>query len=191
MSSTSTKQRSMPPSRSRREKPTESREKPTEGREDPTETNTFFVGSDGGLWRSTNGGSSFQNANGNMNITQFYAIGVDPSDPERICGGAQDNSSLARDHDNVWERQAVTGDGFVCQLDPNQTGAAQLTYSTFLGGSGEDVVTALAVDGVGTVTAVGWARSNDFPTTAGAFATKFGGGYSDAFLCVVNPRAVT
>ena len=54
----------------------------------------------------------------NLNITQFYAIGVDAGDTEMICGGSQDNSSLARSSSDVWDLQAVTGDGFVCHIDP-------------------------------------------------------------------------
>ncbi len=84
----------------------------------PTEVNTLYVGSDGGIWKGTNAGNTFTNINGNLNVTQFYAIGVDANDPGRICGGAQDNSSLATNNNTVWTRQAVTGDGFVCHLDP-------------------------------------------------------------------------
>lgn len=94
----------------------------------PTDPDTFYVGSDGGLWKSTNGGGSFTNRNGNLNVTQFYAIGVDAGDPDRICGGAQDNSSLARQGgSNVWALQAVTGDGFVCHIDPVQPSFAYIT----------------------------------------------------------------
>jgi photosystem II stability/assembly factor-like uncharacterized protein len=93
----------------------------------PTEPDTFYIGGDGGLWKSENGGSSFINLNGNLNVTQFYAIGVDANDPGRICGGAQDNSSLATDNDVVWDRQAVTGDGFVCHINPVNPNYAYIT----------------------------------------------------------------
>ena len=63
---------------------------------DPNNPGTFYVGSDGGLWKTTDNGVTFINKNGNLNVTQFYAIGVHPTDPDTICGGAQDNSSLAR-----------------------------------------------------------------------------------------------
>ncbi|GEM_PF-1506468 len=84
---------------------------------DPNDDNTFWVGSDGGVWKSVDGGDSFINKNGNMNLTQFYAIGDHPFDPNIICGGAQDNSSLARTTSNTWDLQAVTGDGFVCFIN--------------------------------------------------------------------------
>jgi hypothetical protein len=93
----------------------------------PTDVNTIYVGGDGGIWKSTNGGVSYANLNGNLNITQFYAVGVDAGDPERICGGAQDNSSLARSDSDVWDLQQVTGDGFVCQIDPQNPSYAYIT----------------------------------------------------------------
>jgi len=93
----------------------------------PTNTDTIYVGGDGGIWKSSNGGSSFINLNGNLNITQFYAIGVDAGDPDVICGGAQDNSSLARTTSDVWSLQAVTGDGFVCHIDSQNPNWAYIT----------------------------------------------------------------
>ena len=93
----------------------------------PTQTDTFYVGSDGGIWKSTNGGSSFSNLNGNLNITQFYAVGVAADDPDLICGGAQDNSSLVRTTSDQWDLQAVTGDGFVCHFNPQNSDYAYIT----------------------------------------------------------------
>jgi hypothetical protein len=94
---------------------------------DPNDADTFWVGSDGGVWKSTDGGSSFLNRNGNLNITQFYAIGVEWNDPGTACGGAQDNSSLARTTSNTWDLQAVTGDGFVCHFNPQDENYAYIT----------------------------------------------------------------
>jgi hypothetical protein len=84
----------------------------------PSNGNDVIIGTDGGVWRTLDGGNSFSNLNGNLNVTQFYAIGVDAMNPNQICGGAQDNSSLARNDSNVWQLQSVTGDGFVCHINP-------------------------------------------------------------------------
>jgi hypothetical protein len=76
--------------------------------------------------------------------------------------------------------------GFVTKLDPTQSGAASLVYSTFLGGnfptSGQDI----AVDGSGNAYITGNTNATDFPVTSGAFQTKLVGG-SDAFVSVLNP----
>ncbi len=79
----------------------------------------FWVGTDGGLWRTDDGGGTYTNLNGNLNITQFYDVATDPTDPTRVFGGAQDNSSLARlGGDLLWNVTRVTGDGFMNAVDP-------------------------------------------------------------------------
>jgi len=85
---------------------------------DPNNPGTYYVGSDGGVWKTSDNGQTFVNKNGNLNITQFYAVGVHPTDTDTICGGAQDNSSLARTTSDRWDLQVATGDGFVCQFNP-------------------------------------------------------------------------
>ncbi len=62
-------------------------------------------------------------------------------------------------------------DGFVTKLDP--TGSA-LLYSTYLGGSGEDFTTGIALY-QGKALISGFSGSTDFPVTPGAFKTKMEG----------------
>src|SRR5438552_102423 len=76
------------------------------------------------------------------------------------------------------------GDAFVVKLDP--TGST-LIYSTFLGGSGDDVAYGIALDSSGNAYVVGATASTDFPTTPGAFQTTFGGGEAHVFVTKVNP----
>ena len=88
----------------------------------PTDANTIFIGSDGGLWKTTNGGSTFSNLNGNLNMTQFYDVAVHPTLDTVLLGGAQDNSSEAYSGSVLWDVVEVTGDGFVNginSLNPN------------------------------------------------------------------------
>ncbi len=74
-------------------------------------------------------------------------------------------------------------DGFVTKL--NASGSA-LVYSTFLGGTGSDAGTAIAVDSAGTAFVVGFTNSTDFPTTCGALDRTANGGL-DAFLTRLDP----
>jgi PKD repeat protein len=86
-----------------------------------TNGSRFWIGSDGGLWRTDNGGSSFVNMNSNLNVTQFYDLAVHPSNADTIFGGAQDNSSSRRTTSPVWDLTLVSGDGFMNAVDPTNT----------------------------------------------------------------------
>jgi hypothetical protein len=72
-------------------------------------------------------------------------------------------------------------DAFVARLDPSQPPAQQLLYSTFIGGSGPDGASALAITGPGTLVMAGGTGSADYPTTPGAYGTTPNGG-NDAFV---------
>jgi hypothetical protein len=75
------------------------------------------------------------------------------------------------------------GDAFVMKL--NAAGTA-LLYSTYLGGSGGDTGTGIAVDSAGNATVTGYTTSVDFPTTPGAFQATFGGSSYDVFVTKLN-----
>lgn len=86
------------------------------------------------------------------------------------------------------------GDGFLLKL--NSTGSA-LIYSTFLGGSGDDWVSAIAIDSSMNLYATGSTSSHNFPVTQGAFQSAFNGPTTlpffvdqlvgDAFVTKLNP----
>jgi hypothetical protein len=61
-------------------------------------------------------------------------------------------------------------------------------YSTFLGGTGDDFASAIAVDSAGEAYVAGRTLSSDFPTTPGAFDTSYNGGSygGDAFVTKVD-----
>lgn len=61
-----------------------------------------------------------------------------------------------------------------------------LSYSTFLGGSGEEEAYALAIDSAGDAYVTGRTSSVDFPTTPGAVQPSKSRGF-DAFVTQINP----
>jgi Bacterial Ig-like domain (group 3)/Beta-propeller repeat/FG-GAP-like repeat len=77
----------------------------------------------------------------------------------------------------------ISSNAFVAKFDP--TGAV-LLYSTYLGGSGQEVAGHIAVDAQGSAYVTGYTASNDFPTS-NAFQAVFGGGGFDAFLTKLTP----
>ena len=72
-------------------------------------------------------------------------------------------------------------DAFITKL--SSTGSA-LSYSTYLGGSGEDIGSAIAVDASGRAYVAGYTTSGNFPTKD-PFQATFGG-WSDAFITKVS-----
>ncbi len=72
-------------------------------------------------------------------------------------------------------------DAFVAKIDTTQSGPASIVFSTYLGGSGSDVASGIAVDGAGNAYIAGQTASVDFPTTANALQPTLGG-YVNAFV---------
>ncbi len=77
------------------------------------------------------------------------------------------------------------GDGFIAELNI-KTGA--LLYSTFLGGSAEDEVKKMLIDPAGQIAVAGYTLSADYPVSANAFQTAFGG-VANAFVSILNLTA--
>ena len=82
--------------------------------------------------------------------------------------------------------QTTSGGGtntFITKLNPNGTA---LVYSTYLGGSTEDIGLGIAVDNIGNAYITGKTHSTDYPVTAGAFQPFFVGSY-DVIVTKLNP----
>ncbi len=78
-------------------------------------------------------------------------------------------------------------DAFVTRISPS---GASLVFSTFLGGTGEEVANAAAIDAQGATTVGGQTGSANFPTTPGALDTTANGSF-DAFVTRVSPSGST
>ncbi len=100
-----------------------------------------------------------------------YVTGITSSFDFPTTAGAYDTSL-----------NGVFQDAFVTKL--NATGSA-LSYSSFLGGTDSDVANGIALDASGAVYITGETFSANFPTTAGAHDTSFGG-LGDAFVTKLN-----
>lgn len=75
--------------------------------------------------------------------------------------------------------------GFITKLNPSGTA---LVYSTYLAGSGSDVVSAIVLDTSGAAYGGGYTTSTDFPTTAGSFQRTAAAGNKQAgFVTKLSP----
>src|SRR5437660_5915054 len=79
-------------------------------------------------------------------------------------------------------------DAFVTKLNP--TGSAVI-YSTYLGGNNVDGSSGIAVDAADNAFVTGGTISTNFPTTAGAFQTTFGGSVFNAFVTKLTSTSST
>src|SRR5262249_18765970 len=61
-----------------------------------------------------------------------------------------------------------------------------VVYSTYLGGSGDDVEHEISVDSSGSVYATGSTSSLNFPTTLDALQSVYGGGTTDIFVSALS-----
>ncbi|MGM0650808.1 MAG: T9SS type A sorting domain-containing protein, partial [Bacteroidota bacterium] len=93
----------------------------------PNNPDVVFVGCDGGIYKSSDRGNTWQDMNKYYNVTQFYAIGHGPDGS--MLGGTQDNGSLYYNPDQIITdgtdypyRKVSGGDGgyaAISQLNPN------------------------------------------------------------------------
>ena len=81
-------------------------------------TGMVVAGNDGGVYISDDAGTNWSHKN-TIAITQFYNCAFDPSFPERVYGGTQDNGTIRTLTGNIddWER-ILGGDGFHVLIDP-------------------------------------------------------------------------
>lgn len=84
----------------------------------PGDPNTIIEGNDGGIYVSSNAGTSFTKVAA-LPFTQYYEIGIDETNPDRLYGGTQDNGTnrTMTGAVNDWEI-IYGGDGFYVIVDP-------------------------------------------------------------------------
>ena len=86
-----------------------------------------------------------------------------------IVVGRADSLDFPTTSGTVGELNPGGANGFVVRLDAH----GELDWSTLVGGSMQDVVTAVALDAAGRPTLTGVTFSSDFPVTSGAFDESF------------------
>src|SRR5262249_9038665 len=118
------------------------------------------------------------------------AIAADITGKVYITG---ETSSNGLDTRNAFQNSRADGkDAFVAKFDTRASGKASLLYSSFLGGSGDDIGKGIAFDTAGNAYVAGSTTSTVLQTkspsgqTLPPFQASFGGGASDAFVAKVD-----
>ncbi len=83
---------------------------------EPNNPNAIWVGNDGGVARSRDGGATWDHPNNGLGTLQFIGIGVHPTNPDIVFGGMQDNGK-AKWNGTRWVG-IDTGDGGFSEIDP-------------------------------------------------------------------------
>ncbi len=142
------------------------------------------ISSDGSaLEFSTYYGGSGKDGGWNLAIRpsgEIAVCGYTPSGDLPITPGAFDTSF-----------NGGTGfiDGFIACFDPAGSQQEQLRYATYLGGSADDQLAAIASDALGDLI-VGGCAGQDFPVTEDAYDPTYNGGNGDAFMVRLRPTGM-
>ncbi|CAF2145244.1 unnamed protein product [Rotaria magnacalcarata] len=84
----------------------------------PSSSNEIIATTDGGIYYSTDGGTSWLNRNTNYNVTQYYACDIHPTQTNYFLAGAQDNGTQKFTQPGInTTTNARGGDGAFCHID--------------------------------------------------------------------------
>ncbi|MFH0733166.1 MAG: FlgD immunoglobulin-like domain containing protein [bacterium] len=80
----------------------------------PSNNKIVYIISDGGIFRSSDGGLSWNHKNNGIATIQFYCLASHPTDRNMLIGGAQDNGNFRTLNGGAtnWEL-SLTGDGMI------------------------------------------------------------------------------
>lgn len=87
---------------------------------------TLFEGNDGGIYKTTNGGTNWQDLSNGLNISQIYRIGVSQTNTNLVLTGLQDNGSKL--FANPTWKDVYGGDGMECIVDHSNSNYMYVTY---------------------------------------------------------------
>ncbi len=116
------------------------------------DANTCLLATDGGLYKSTDGGFSWEKIE-NIPTSQFYRVAYNPFAPEFYYGGMQDNGTSLGNADIIdeWPR-VFGGDGFQAVFHPEDPNILYFEtqngniYGTTDGGSFDDTTMGIETD---------------------------------------------
>ena len=132
---------------------------------DASVPSTVYAGNAVGIFKSIDGGVNWVPAMNGLAMRFILALAVDPNDPATVIAGG-----------------ILPSAAFVTRLSAS---GAQMEYSTYLGGNGNDVGLAVALDANGRAVVVGRTDSTTLATISPLQATAAGS--TDAFVAHLRP----
>lgn len=98
----------------------------------PSDPNVVYEGSDGGIWRSDDGGATWSSRNtAGLSAAQYQSLAMHPFDQNFTIGGTQDNGTHWFQPSAAWTR-ADFGDGGNTVIDQNTASNTVVTmYHTY------------------------------------------------------------
>lgn len=79
--------------------------------------NWLYAANDGGIYRSIDNGTNWENISEGIGVTQFYTVATFQGDHEKVIGGTQDNGAKRKiSGTTIWD-ELGGGDGFITAYD--------------------------------------------------------------------------
>lgn len=116
---------------------------------------------------------------GGTGVEEGHAITVDSNGSVFVAGATRSPNFATPGAFQT--RYGSTEDGFVARIHPN----GGLAFFTYLGGNGDDIARAIALDGAGSIWVAGSSVNTSFPVTDNAVQKTLNGN-SDAFLAQLS-----
>jgi hypothetical protein len=117
----------------------------------------------------------------------YGGVAVDASGCSYVAGGtgSSDFPTTLGAYDTSFNGSM---DVFVTKLSAD---GSALGYSTLMGGTADDLVSGIVIEGAGNAYLTGYTYSSDFPVTPGAYDTSYNGGISDVFVATLGAGGST
>jgi Bacterial Ig domain/Secretion system C-terminal sorting domain/Bacterial pre-peptidase C-terminal domain len=132
---------------------------------------TLWVGNDGGVFSSANGGSTWSDKSSTLANAQLYGMGQSATNATKILSGHQDNGTNLTTNGTTWS-QNLGGDGMLCFVD--RTNDNQMFASIYNGALYRSTNGGLSFGNIKNIAGGGWVTPwLQDPVTA---ATIYAGG---------------
>jgi hypothetical protein len=150
-----------------------------------------------GAFQATRGGNldAFILKLNNAGTTLLYSTFLGGAEDDRALGIAVDSAGTAyvagltssRNFPLITPFQGIHGGGLADVFVTKLTPSGALTYSTYVGGIGQDQAYGIAIDAFGSAYVAGYTTSTNFPVV-NPFQKDIGAGSDDAFLFKLAPN---